>query len=139
MKQVTRYVCDKCLREHDSEVMARRCELNDAESEKAMADKRIADVELELELKVSEFSWDFRAQFWRARGHDVWNEHLGGVMIHAPMVDPETHGKHDYYWPGDGSECRHGCGCWMGLDCGGGPVNPCGPCPKNPKKEGGDK
>lgn len=46
----------------------------------------------------------------------------------------------EHYYPGchDSagfytSNCKFGCGCWMGSFRSGGPVDPFGPCPKNPK------
>lgn len=55
-------------------------------------------------------------------------------------VDARKFGLHDY--PGapkplDGecwtSDCKHGCGCWTGPHNSGGPVDPFGPCPNNPR------
>ena len=68
---------------------------------------------------------------WKKAGHDVWVE--DGEVCHAPKVPPELFGSHDY-GDHDGTEdCRYGCGCWAGPTRSGGPVNPFGPCPRNPK------
>lgn len=55
-------------------------------------------------------------------------------------VDPMKFGPHDYPGapkPPDGecwtSDCKHGCGCYAGPHTSGGPVDPFGPCPKNPQ------
>ena len=67
---------------------------------------------------------------WEKAGHDVWVEN--GKVCHAPKVPPELFGPHDYADDGT-SDCGHGCGCWAGPCNSGGPVNPLGPCPRNPK------
>lgn len=61
-----------------------------------------------------------------------------GEKMTAPKVDPDKFGPHNY--PGCSgdvfmrtSDCSHGCGCWMGESRSGGPVDPFGRCPKNPK------
>lgn len=45
------------------------------------------------------------------------------------------YGKHKYDAPGGTSDCKYGCGCWMGSARSGGPVglDPFGVCPGNPK------
>ena len=67
--------------------------------------------------------------------HDYWYE--CGTK-HAKYVDPVHFGPHRYTsvcYDGT-SDCFHGCGCWMGPYRSGGPVNPFGACPNNPKKQG---
>lgn len=69
---------------------------------------------------------------WENAGHSVWIE--DGEVKHSEPVPASLFGPHDY-GDGDGtSDCEHGCGCWMGPFRSGGPVNPSGPCPNNPKK-----
>ncbi len=52
----------------------------------------------------------------------------------APAVDPEKFGDHDYGEnPYSTDDCRHGCGCWAGESRSGGPIDPWGPCPNNPR------
>jgi hypothetical protein len=48
---------------------------------------------------------------------------------------PKEYDGH-YYADHDGtSDCKHGCGCWMGPTNSGGPtgLDPFGKCPRNPK------
>ena len=61
----------------------------------------------------------------------TWAEYDGQHT--APKVDANKFGSHHY--PGDEgtSDCSHNCGCWMGPARSGGPVDPLGPCPANPK------
>ena len=54
-----------------------------------------------------------------------------GVWKKAPIVDPRFHGGHGYTYEGT-SDCKFGCGCFMGESSSGGPVDPFGSCPKNP-------
>jgi len=52
----------------------------------------------------------------------------------ASRVDPAKFGEHKYRGaPHYTSDCEYECGCWAGPHRSGGPVNPFGPCPKNPK------
>ena len=46
----------------------------------------------------------------------------------------KEYGEHKYSYDGT-SDCKHGCGCWMGPTLSGGPtgLDPFGTCPKNPK------
>ena len=67
---------------------------------------------------------------WTSLGHSVWIE--DGRVCHSPEVPKELFGSHRYSKYGT-SDCSHGCGCWAGDSRSGGPVNPFGPCPKNPK------
>lgn len=48
---------------------------------------------------------------------------------------PKEYGKHEYAEHDGTSDCKHGCGCWMGPSRSGGPVglDPFGKCPKNPE------
>ncbi|KKQ30343.1 MAG: hypothetical protein US45_C0047G0010 [Candidatus Nomurabacteria bacterium GW2011_GWA1_37_20] len=48
---------------------------------------------------------------------------------------PKEYGGHQYADHDGTSDCKHGCGCWMGPARSGGPtgLNPFGVCPKNPK------
>lgn len=45
----------------------------------------------------------------------------------------KEYGEHEYDVGGT-SNCKHGCGCWMGPSNSGGPtgLDPFGKCPKNP-------
>ena len=49
--------------------------------------------------------------------------------------DTKKYGGHDFGNQGGTSDCKHGCGCWMGPSRSGGPtgLDPFGKCPKNPK------
>lgn len=60
----------------------------------------------------------------------IWHD---GEQKAGKPVDRANFGPHDY---GDKNmgRCRHGCNCWMGNFNSGGPFNPMGPCPKNPRK-----
>ncbi|OGZ62686.1 MAG: hypothetical protein A2998_00500 [Candidatus Staskawiczbacteria bacterium RIFCSPLOWO2_01_FULL_37_25b] len=53
------------------------------------------------------------------------NGHLGN----------KEYGPHEYAGHEGTSDCKHGCGCWMGPSRSGGPVglDPFGKCPKNPE------
>jgi hypothetical protein len=71
---------------------------------------------------------------WIEKGHAVWHEYEG--MQHAPVVDKNKFGSHEWIGPEDAtSDCKYGCGCWMGPSRSGGPVNPWGACPNNRKVE----
>lgn len=65
------------------------------------------------------------------KGFSVWCE--DGIWHTAPIVDPDHFGPHRYDITA-GGDCS--CGCWMALSSSGGPVDPFGACPDNPK---GDK
>lgn len=55
-----------------------------------------------------------------------------GDLKHS-YVDPDKFGLHDYpAKPHRTSNCTYGCGCWAGPVRSGGPVDPFGPCPRNP-------
>lgn len=112
MRQVLRFVCDECSQEHPTPEMAKRCEerdrLNRKEREAAKAEEKA----------------------WQAQGHDVWHEY--GGKKHAPKVDPNKFGGHDFGDDDGTSDCKYKCGCWMGPAMSGGPVNPFGACPNNP-------
>ena len=47
---------------------------------------------------------------------------------------PKEYGGHKYANPDGTSDCKHGCGCWMGPAHSGGPIglDPGGTCPNNP-------
>jgi hypothetical protein len=71
------------------------------------------------------------------RGWAVWAE--SGTWYTAPKVDKRKFGPHAYALPGAYNkgvrDCP--CGCFMAGYSSGGPVDPVdpfGPCPKNPKK-----
>ena len=68
---------------------------------------------------------------WSKQGHAVWVEN--GKVCHAPRVPQELFGPHAYA-DGGTSDCANGCGCWAGSSRSGGPVDPLGPCPRNPKR-----
>lgn len=66
-------------------------------------------------------------------GFSFWIE--SGVWYMAPTVDKDQFGGHAY--SGDGysqGERDCPCGCHMESCSSGGPVDPFGPCPKNPKR-----
>jgi hypothetical protein len=48
---------------------------------------------------------------------------------------PKEYGGHKYADHNRTSNCKHGCGCWMGPTRSGGPtgLDPFGKCPNNPK------
>lgn len=69
----------------------------------------------------------------RKEGYDVWAEY-GGRKI-AKHVDSEKFGPHKYIDCDGTSDCEYKCGCWMGPSRSGGPVDPWGACPKNPKEK----
>lgn len=71
---------------------------------------------------------------WEKEGHAVWVEN--GNVKHSPKVPEELFGPHGYEFPGRTTNCSFGCGCWAGPWSSGGPVDPLGPCPRNPKKPG---
>lgn len=115
MRRVIRWVCDVCQREHPNVALAAYCEEQDLKIAKAR------------ETAIAE------EKHWQSQGHAVWHER--GGMCHAPEVDDKLFSTHDY-GVGDGtSDCAYKCGCWMGPCASGGPVDPFGPCPKNPVKE----
>lgn len=113
MKRVTRYVCDECGKEHGSPGLAEFCETTC---------RKINQIRTEH---------DTERKKWEDQGHAIWYENAG--MMHAPLVDTETYGPHNYTGRGGTIDCAHGCGCWMGAARSGGPVDPFGACPKNPK------
>ena len=67
---------------------------------------------------------------WTKAGHAVWIE--AGEVKHNVKVPAELFGPHAYSEHGT-SDCKHGCGCWMGGTRSSGPVDPFGLCPNNPK------
>ena len=111
MRQVVRYTCEECNTEHWSPDEAESCEVNCRESR------------IKRETRILE------EKRWHGLGHDLWYEN---GMRHAPRVDPMEFGSHDYENFDGTSNCKHGCGCWMGSSRSGGPVNPFGACPANP-------
>ena len=74
-------------------------------------------------------------QRWRDAGYDVWIEN--SIIKHTPAIDKDKYGPHIYADDGT-SDCELKCGCWMGASRSGGPVDPFGPCPNNPKRESND-
>jgi len=66
---------------------------------------------------------------WEHAGEVVWYE--DGRVMHAPGIPSGVFGPHDYKSKGT-SDCANGCGCWAGPARSGGPVDPLGPCPRNP-------
>lgn len=114
MRQVVRYVCDYCSTEYPYPEHAAACNNRDI----LIATKVTA-------AKAEESKW-------QKIGHAVWHEY--GGMKHAPRVDPKKFGAHSYAEEEERtSDCKYLCGCWMGSCSSGGPVNPFGACPKNPK------
>lgn len=66
------------------------------------------------------------------RGWAAWIE--SGTWFTARKVDPKKFGKHAYDNGGYEQGIREcPCGCFMGSYSSSGPVDPWGPCPKNPK------
>jgi hypothetical protein len=68
------------------------------------------------------------------RGWSLWIE--DGVWYTAPKISPRKFGKHAYFI----SKIRTGirkcpCGCFMTRSDSGGPVDPFGACPMNPRKK----
>ena len=66
-------------------------------------------------------------------GYSTWIE--SGTWFTAPTVDKKAYGKHAYMV---GNNFERGvrdcaCGCWMLSSASGGPVDPFGRCPMNPK------
>ena len=115
MKKVTKYVCGICHKEYLIEQQAFNCENSLAhKEEKKRREKENAEIKK-----------------WQDQGHDVWYEYSG--MKHAKTVDQTKFGPHKYADHDGTSDCQYGCGCWMGPSRSGGPVNPFGACPKNPK------
>jgi hypothetical protein len=112
MKRIIKYICEKCNREYLSPIDAELCE------------KRDKELHEEHQKRVGE------ENEWIEKGHDIWYENSG--MKHAPIVDKYKFGDHDYGYGYGTSDCKYGCGCWMGPTRSGGPVNPFGKCPKNP-------
>ena len=112
MEQVIRYACEECWREHQTPKMAKRCERHCVEQRAAR------EAALAAEKKYHDM------------GHDTWHE--DGERKHAPRVDPDKFGSHDYGKHDGTEDCRFGCGCWAGPCRSGGPVNPFGACPNNP-------
>jgi hypothetical protein len=68
-------------------------------------------------------------------GHTCWVE--DGRWYHSPKLDPKKYGPHDYGAEDSTQDCTHGCGCWAGPSRSGGPVDPFGLCPSNPKESNG--
>ena len=65
-------------------------------------------------------------------GYSLWVE--DGVWFTAPTVDPKLFGCHDYDEGGFLRGVRDCCcGCDMQSSSSGGPVDPYGACPMNPK------
>lgn len=60
----------------------------------------------------------------------IWSD--GPEPAGGRPLDRSMFGPHDYGEKNSG-RCRHECQCWMGNFTSGGPVNPMGPCPKNPR------
>lgn len=75
--------------------------------------------------------------WYKKAGHAVWIE--DGDVKHSYRVPPELFGPHNYPYYGGTSDCSHGCGCWSGQSRSGGPVDPAGPCPKNPIPSAGGR
>ncbi len=66
------------------------------------------------------------------RGYSIWIEN--GVWYSAPRVSAKKFGSHAYDNGGYEKGIRDcPCGCHMGGYTSGGPVDPFGPCPFNPK------
>ena len=114
MKKVARYQCEICLKLYGTEKQALDCE-NSIEHKETIRAKEKAE-----------------RQKWIDEGHDVWYEN---GMKHAPSVDKDKFGGHNYLNMDGTSDCQHKCGCWMGPSRSGGKVNPFGACPNNPRPE----
>jgi len=116
MKQVIKYVCEICHKEYLNKQDAIDCENSTVHKEwqkqKCEQDKLITEL--------------------IDKGMAVWWEYDG--MKHALKVDETKFGPHEYDPDHDvTSDCKYGCGCWMGPCRSGGMVDPFGACPKNPK------
>jgi hypothetical protein len=68
---------------------------------------------------------------WTKEGHAIWYER--GTLCHAEKVPLTLFSEHKYADHDGTSDCSYGCGCWMGPSASGGPVDPFGPCPRNPR------
>ena len=112
---IVRYACEECGREHKDPDLAKLCE----------------DSCRRIKLSQAKFMGDEKA--WRKMGHATWVEN--GEHKHAPKVKPARFGPHDYPNEDGTSDCKFGCGCWMGPARSGGPTDPFGACPKNPKRK----
>ena len=68
------------------------------------------------------------------RRRSIWIE--SGVYFTALKISSRKFGKHVYMFPGayENGERDCPCGCWMGNTNSGGPCDPFGPCPKNPRQ-----
>lgn len=69
---------------------------------------------------------------WKHAGHSVWVEDC--KVCHCEKVLTELFGPHDYGKDDHTQDCAYGCGCWAGPSRSGGPVDPFGACPKNPRQ-----
>ena len=115
MKRVVRYLCEFCGREYPTETAASSCEKKERKNAKTRLRESKAH---ERELRRQNLA--------------EWVE--DGVHKTAPRVDPKVYGSHKYEEDGT-SDCAYGCGCWMGPARSGGPIDPFGPCPCNPKQQ----
>lgn len=71
------------------------------------------------------------------KGYSWWIEN--GVYFQAPKVNGKLFKGHDYsggFWDRGIRDCK--CGCFMLSSSSGGPVDPFGPCPLNPRKPNDD-
>ncbi len=92
---------------------------------KKIKSKIINEFELKMQKEKEE------EEKLRKKGYDVWNEYNGRKV--AKHVDSKKFGPHKYIDCDGTSDCEYKCGCWMGPSRSGGPVDPFGACPKNPK------
>lgn len=86
------------------------------------------DVKAKTEIGPSDVHPNPKAK----RGWALWIEN--GVWFTAPRIDRRKFGPHAYYNYGYEQGIRDcPCGCFMLSSSSGGPVDPFGPCPNNPK------
>ncbi|MCH8247046.1 MAG: hypothetical protein IH951_11640 [Bacteroidetes bacterium] len=113
-KFVSGYECERCFKTYSTISEALDCEASDQEHREDMLRKKNEE-----------------EGPWLKQGHDIWYEYSG--MQHAPTVDTEKFGSHDFPNEHGTSDCSYACGCWMGPARSGGKTSPHGACPNNPK------
>ena len=114
MKKLIKYLCEECCREYKEKAEALVCEVKNRK-DRGVREKEQKKHERDL----------------KKQGLDEWYE--DGPKT-AKKVDPKKFGPHQYADHDGTSDCKYGCGCWMGPFRSGGKVNPDGACPNNPKK-----
>ena len=120
IKMITRYECE-CGLEFRTEQKAIDCESSEGHKTRLETLEYAKNIRKERQAEVKK---------WEDQGHSIWYE---DGMQHAPKVDSDKFGSHDYPNHDGTSDCGYGCGCWMGPSRSGGKVDPFGACPNNPK------